>query len=101
MFIKRRFVGGGKADADGGIRAGIGEAEIAIVRFAAATLECVVHIKFGAVFDIIGNREGIFVKANRLDAMGNWILRKPGRDSDSDRGIHRAAFGLAAAVCLQ
>ncbi len=100
MFIKRRFIGCGKADADGGIGAGIGETEIAVVRFAAA-LECIVHIKSGAVSDIIGNGEGIFVKANCLDAMGNWILRKPGRDSDSDRGIHRAAFGLAAAVCLQ
>ena len=100
MFIKRRLIGCGKADADGGIGAGIGETEIAVVRFVAA-LECVIHIKFWAVSDIIGNGEGIFVKANCVDVMGNQILRKPGRDSDSDRGIHCAALSLAAAVCLQ
>ena len=98
MFIKRRFVGCGGANTDGGIGAGIGEAEIAVVRFPTA-LEYVAHIKFGAVLDIIGNGEGIFVKANCVNAMGNWILRKPVRDSDSDRGIHCAALSLAAAVC--
>ena len=48
-MCKRYFVGCGGSDAYGGIGTGVGEAEITVVRFSAAALECVVYIKFGAV----------------------------------------------------
>ena len=62
------LVGCGGSDAYGGIGTGVGEAEITVVRFSAAALECVVYIKFGAVSDIISNAGRIFAEVNRPHA---------------------------------
>ena len=98
-MCKRYFVGCGGSDAYGGIGTGVGEAEITVVCFFAAALECVVYIKFGAVSDIISNAGRIFAEVNRVDSMDN--LSRLRHCKSADRRTHRAAFGLAAAVRLQ
>ena len=92
-------VGCGGSDAYGGIGTGVGEAEITVVRFSAAALECVVYIKFGAVSDIISNAGRIFAEVNRMDSLVN--LSRLRHCKSAELGSHRAACGLAAAVRLQ
>lgn len=51
-MLKRHFIDYSGTNTYCGIGAGVGEAEIAVIRFFTA-LQCVVHIIFGAVSDII------------------------------------------------
>ncbi|OAM40691.1 hypothetical protein A7Q01_03610 [Eikenella sp. NML96-A-049] len=74
-MLKRHFIDYSGTNTYCGIGAGVGEAEIVVIRFFTA-LECVIHIKFGAVSDIISKVGRIFAEANHMDSMDNlssWL----------------------------